>query len=138
MAGIRRFDHVGITVDDLDAVSAFFVGLGFEVEGRMPLEGEFLDTVVGIPGARTELAVLRLPGDGTALELTRFLEPVPPSAPPPAGHDLRGIRNVSFEVEGLDELVDRLIADGCPCSAASASGEVCGAWRPCAVRRASS
>jgi len=27
---IRRIDHVGITVGDLDAVTAFFVGLGLE------------------------------------------------------------------------------------------------------------
>jgi len=27
---IRRFDHVGITVADLDTVTAFFVGLGLE------------------------------------------------------------------------------------------------------------
>jgi catechol 2,3-dioxygenase-like lactoylglutathione lyase family enzyme len=44
---IRRFDHVGITVRDLDAVTAFFVGLGLEVEGRMFMEGEFVDTVIG-------------------------------------------------------------------------------------------
>ena len=49
MARIRRFDHVGITVADLDTVIAFFVGLGFETEGRTVLEGEFLDTVIGIP-----------------------------------------------------------------------------------------
>src|ERR1700684_2249233 len=34
-----------------EAVTAFFVGLGFETEGRTFLEGEFLDTVVGIPDA---------------------------------------------------------------------------------------
>ncbi len=27
MSPIRRFDHVGITVADLDTVTAFFVGL---------------------------------------------------------------------------------------------------------------
>jgi len=38
MSGIQRFDHVGVTVADLDTVTAFFVGLGFEVEGtRMPV-----------------------------------------------------------------------------------------------------
>src|SRR3712207_7100892 len=45
---VRRFDHVGITVADLDTVTAFLVGLGLEVEGtRMSVEGEFLDTVIG-------------------------------------------------------------------------------------------
>jgi catechol 2,3-dioxygenase-like lactoylglutathione lyase family enzyme len=30
MSLVRRFDHVGITVADLDAVTAFFIGLGLE------------------------------------------------------------------------------------------------------------
>jgi catechol 2,3-dioxygenase-like lactoylglutathione lyase family enzyme len=46
MSRIRRFDHVGITVADLDTVTAFFVGLGFEVEGtKMFVDGEFLMAV---------------------------------------------------------------------------------------------
>ena len=62
MGHIRRFDHVGITVADLDAVTEFFVGLGLEVENRMFVEGEFLDTVIGIPDSRTEIVMLR-PGE---------------------------------------------------------------------------
>jgi catechol 2,3-dioxygenase-like lactoylglutathione lyase family enzyme len=46
MSPIRHFDHVGITVRDLDTVTAYFAGLGFETEGRTVLEGEFLDTVI--------------------------------------------------------------------------------------------
>jgi catechol 2,3-dioxygenase-like lactoylglutathione lyase family enzyme len=30
MSQVQRFDHVGITVADLDTVTAFFVGLGLE------------------------------------------------------------------------------------------------------------
>ena len=41
MSHVRRFDHVGITVADLDAVTAFFVALGLEVENRMFVEGEY-------------------------------------------------------------------------------------------------
>lgn len=48
MSQVRRFDHVGITVADLDLVTAFLVGLGLEVEGSSFVEGEFLDTVCGI------------------------------------------------------------------------------------------
>jgi catechol 2,3-dioxygenase-like lactoylglutathione lyase family enzyme len=61
MSPIRRFDHVGITVKDLDTVTAVFVGLGFEIQGKTALEGEFLDTVIGIPNSRTELVLLRPP-----------------------------------------------------------------------------
>jgi len=75
MSPIRHFDHVGITVRDLDTVMAFFVGLGFETEGRTVLEGEFLDTVIGIPDSRTEIVMLRPPGGGTGLELSSFIRP---------------------------------------------------------------
>lgn len=34
MSRIMRFDHVTVTVQDLDRVTAFFVGLGLEIEGR--------------------------------------------------------------------------------------------------------
>ena len=40
MAPLKRFDHVGITVGDLDSVTAFFVGLGLEVKARTFVEGE--------------------------------------------------------------------------------------------------
>jgi catechol 2,3-dioxygenase-like lactoylglutathione lyase family enzyme len=69
---VRRFDHVGLTVADLDAVTAFFVALGLEVEGRTFVEGEFLDTVCGIPGSRTEIGMLKPPDDGTRLELSSW------------------------------------------------------------------
>src|SRR3954452_2193994 len=75
MSHVRRFDHVGITVADLDTVTAFFVGLGLEVEGRQTVEGEFLDTVIGIPDSRTEIVMLRPPDGGTRLELSSFARP---------------------------------------------------------------
>ena len=70
MSRIRRFDHVGITVADLDTATAFFVGLGLEVEGRMFVEGEFVDTVIGIPDSRTEIVMLRPSDGGPGLELS--------------------------------------------------------------------
>ena len=99
MSPIRRFDHVGITVRDLDTVTAFFAGLGFETEGRTVLEGEFLDTVTGMPGSRTEIVMPRPPGGGTGLELSRFIRPGhEPGSPGPGPNEL-GLRNVTFEVE---------------------------------------
>jgi catechol 2,3-dioxygenase-like lactoylglutathione lyase family enzyme len=97
MSQVRRFDHVGLTVADLDVVTAFFVALGLEVEGRTFVEGEFLDTVYGIPGSRTEIVMLKPPGDGTRLELSSFVRPgsVPGSAAAMANE--LGLRNVAFE-----------------------------------------
>lgn len=112
MSRIRRFDHVGITVADLDMVTAFFVGLGFEVEGRMPMEGEFVDTVIGIPNSRSEIVMLRPPDGGTGLELSSFVRPHHEPRSPHAMSTELGLRNVAFEVDDLVAILDRLAADG--------------------------
>ncbi|WP_454697791.1 VOC family protein [Arthrobacter humicola] len=112
MAHIQRFDHVGITVADLDAVTAFFVKLGLEVEGRTFVEGEFLDTVCGIPDSRTEIVMLRPPGGGAGLELASFVRPDHKPGSPDAMANELGLRNVSFEVDDLQSAVDGLAADG--------------------------
>ena len=112
MATIRRFDHVGITVADLDTVAAFFVGLGFVVEGRMFMEGEFVDTVIGIPNSRSEILTLVPPGGGTNLELSSFVSPDHEPGSPDAMSTELGLRNISFEVDDLQAIVDRLAGDG--------------------------
>src|SRR5437867_565716 len=112
MSQVRRFDHVGITVADLDTVTSFFVGLGLEVEGTMFVEGEFLDTVIGMPGSRTEIVMLRAPDGGARLELSRFIRPDHRPGSPTAMANELGLRNVAFEVDDLQGAVDRLGADG--------------------------
>jgi len=112
MSPIKRFDHVGITVADLDTATAFFVGLGFEIEGRMVMEGEFVDTVIGIPGSRSEIVTLRPPDGGTGLELSSFIEPDHGPGSPGAMSTELGLRNVMFEVDDLEAIVARLAADG--------------------------
>ena len=49
MSHVRRFNHVGLTVADLDVVTAFFVALGLEVEGRTFVEGEFWTRSAAFP-----------------------------------------------------------------------------------------
>ena len=132
MAAIQRFDHVGITVADLDSVADFFVGLGFEVEGRMFVEGEFLDTVCGIPDSRTEIVMLKPPDGGTRLELGRFVRPDHEPGSPNAMANELGLRNISFEVDDLPAVVDRLAADGY--GLVGGIGEYEGVWRMAYVR----
>lgn len=112
MAHIKTFDHVGITVADLDLVTEFFLGLGLEVDGRMFVEGEFLDTVSGIPDSRTEIVGLRAPGGGTWIELASFVRPDHQPGSPSAMATELGIRNVSFQVDDLQATVGELAADG--------------------------
>ncbi len=132
MSPIRSFDHVGITVADLDAVTGFFAGLGFEIEGRTVLEGEFLDTVVGIPNSRTEMVMLRPPDGGTGLELATFIRPDHDPGSPGAMANELGLRSVAFEVDDLRGILDRLAADGY--QLVGGIGEYEGVWRMASVR----
>lgn len=111
MSGIR-FDHVGITVADLDKAAGFFVALGLVPEGRMFMEGEFVDTVIGIPNSRSEIVTLRAPEGGIGVELSSFVQPEHVPGSPQAMSNELGLRNICFEVDDLQAIVDRLAASG--------------------------
>jgi catechol 2,3-dioxygenase-like lactoylglutathione lyase family enzyme len=132
MSHVQRFDHVGITVADLDSVTAFFVGLGLEVEGRTFVEGEFVDTVTGIPNSRSEILMLRPPDGGTGLELSSFARPDHELGSPAAMPNELGMRNVAFEVADLQAVVDKLAADGY--GLVGGIGEYENSWRMAYVR----
>jgi len=110
---IQRMDHVGIVVDDLKAAIAFFVELGMEVEGEMPVEGRWVDRVVAIDHVRVDIAMMRTPDGHGKLELTKFHTPAALSAVPKnAPANTLGIRNIMFAVDDIDAVVARLQAHG--------------------------
>jgi catechol 2,3-dioxygenase-like lactoylglutathione lyase family enzyme len=76
------------------------------------VEGEFVETVCGIPGARCRIAMLRPPGGGSRLELASFVTPDHTPGSPTAMANELGLRNVSFEVGDLQAAVDAVAADG--------------------------
>ena len=132
MPHVRRFDHVGITVADLDVVTAFFVALGMDVEGRTFLEGEFLDTVCGIPDSRSEIVMLKPPDGGTRVELSSFVRPGSVPGSPAAMANELGLRSVAFEVDDLQAAVDWAATEGY--ELVGGIGEHEGVWRMAYVR----
>jgi len=132
MARILHFDHVGVTVRDLDAVTAFFVSLGLEIEGRGVVEGEFIDTVIGIPDSMTDIVMLRTTEGGTTVELSSFIRPEPEQVASPAMATQLGLRSLAFEVDDLDGYVDRLAGDGY--SLVGGVGRYENVWRMAYVR----
>ena len=134
MGHMQRFDHVGITVGDLEAVVTLFEALGLEVIGRSFVEGEFIDTVCGIPGSKTEVVGLNLPGadGGTWLEVARFITPDHTPGSPDAMANELGIRNVCFEVDDIEAAVDKAAALGY--GLVGGIGEYEGSWKMAYVR----
>jgi catechol 2,3-dioxygenase-like lactoylglutathione lyase family enzyme len=87
-------------VDDLAAAIAFFVELGLELEGEAPVEGRWVDRVVGLDGVRVDVAMMRTPDGHGRLELTKFRRPTAVSAEPKnAPANTLGIRRIMFAVE---------------------------------------
>jgi catechol 2,3-dioxygenase-like lactoylglutathione lyase family enzyme len=110
---VQRFDHVGVTVDDLEAVTAFFLKLGLEQEGQPQIvEGDWVDTVVGIHDVRAEVVMLQAPNGSTKLELSKLHKPVDERGPQAAPANEFGLRNIAFAVGDIQATVDRLKADG--------------------------
>ena len=96
------------------------------------VEGEFLDTVCGIPYSRTEIVMLRASSDGGRLELARFVRPDSVPGSPAAMANELGLRNVSFEVNELQAAVDWAATEGY--GLVGGIGEYESAWRMAYVR----
>jgi catechol 2,3-dioxygenase-like lactoylglutathione lyase family enzyme len=106
-------DNVGIVVDDLAAAIAFFVELGLELEGEAPVEGRWVDRVVGLDGVRVDIAMMRTPDGHSRLELTKFHRPAAVRAEPTnAPANTLGIRRLMFAVDDIEDVLARLRARG--------------------------
>ncbi|MDG4800906.1 VOC family protein [Micromonospora sp. WMMD980] len=106
---IHRMDNVGIVVDDLDAAVAFFTALGMELEGRMPIEGDWAGRVVGLSDMRSEIAMMRIPDAPGRLELATYHAPTsitPEPAVTPA--NTLGLHRVMFAVDDIEATLARL------------------------------
>jgi len=105
-------DHVGIVVDDLAAATAFFVELGLRLQGEAPVQGGWVDRVVGLEGVRAEIAMLETPDGHGRIELAKFHAPTGPGGDRHAPANTPGIRHVTFAVEDIDAVVAGLQARG--------------------------
>ncbi len=105
---LPRMHNVGIVVADLDAAVAFFTELGLEIEGRMPIEGEWAGRVTGVRDQRVEIAMMRTPDGHGRLELSRFDAPATASDHRTAPVNSLGYLRVMFTVGDLDDALARL------------------------------
>ncbi|KJY36109.1 glyoxalase [Streptomyces sp. XY431] len=106
-------DNVLIVVEDLDAVVAFFVELGMELEGSGPLDWPGAERVIGLQDVRQDVAMLRVPNGPGRVELARFHRPkaIAPE-PKDAPANTLGLRRVMFAVDDIEDVVARLRTRG--------------------------
>ena len=109
---IQRMEHVGIVVDDLAAATAFFVELGFKVQGEGLVEGGWVNRVVGLEDVRVEFAMVETPDGHGRLELVKFHAPSSPGGDRHAPANTPGIRHLAFAVDDIDAVVASVRARG--------------------------
>ena len=109
---VLRMDNVGIVVEDLDAIVAFFLEVGLELEGRTLVEDEWAGRVTGLDGVRVDVAMMRTPDGNSKLELMSYRHPAAVAGVPDAPANALGLRRLMFAVDDLEDVLARLRTHG--------------------------
>jgi len=103
---------MGIVVESLDEVVAFFTELGLKLEGRAMLDGEWSGRVTGLAGQRVEIALMVTPDGHSRLELSRYVTPSAVEDHRNAPVNALGYLRTMFTVKDIDDTVSRLQKHG--------------------------
>jgi catechol 2,3-dioxygenase-like lactoylglutathione lyase family enzyme len=77
-----------------------------ELEGEVPVEGEWVDRLCGLEGVQVNIAMMRTPDGHGRVELTKFRNPeLVGTEPAIAPTNTLGLRQIMFAVEDLDDTV---------------------------------
>ncbi len=109
-----RFAHTNIVSRDWKALADFYVS-AFDCKVVPPIRqqsGAWLDQGTGLRNAKLEGAHLLLPGhgeNGPTLEIYQYETLVPEERPAP---NMTGLRHLAFEVEHVEEALERVEQHG--------------------------
>lgn len=108
---LTGFSHVGFTVADIDAATAFYRKV-FDAEPvvRRVYDAPYTSEQIGYPDARLDIAIFRIPGSDALLELIQYLNPV--GVPVDLETKNPGTAHVCLTTDDLDAEHARLAALG--------------------------
>jgi len=109
---IKKMEHVGIVVNDLEAAIEFFVELGLETRGQGQVEGPWVERIIALDEVKVEFAMLRTPDGHGEIELVKFHSPPTQTGDPHAPANTPGIRHLAFLVDDIHAVVADLQARG--------------------------
>lgn len=109
---IKKIDHINIVVSDLKEATDFFCQLGFTVEHRGDLEGEWIASIVNLKEVKASYVQLAFQDSAVSIELIQYHTPTPSENKNTSIPNQIGIRHIAFEVEGIEEIVAGLKDDG--------------------------
>jgi catechol 2,3-dioxygenase-like lactoylglutathione lyase family enzyme len=112
---IHHIDHVNIVVRDLETSAAFYTRLlGLREARRAHLEGEWIESVVGLKGVRADVVYVQPEGGGPRIELLQYHAPEGIMLPACALPNTRGLRHIAFRVDNMAAISRKLREAGVP------------------------
>ena len=106
---ITGHNHTSFTVSDRERSVAFYTDvIGFTVDRIYELEGEAIEQIVAMPGARLKMAHLTL--DGFRLELIEYLAPKGEQPALPTCNV--GVAHIAFNTDDVQLTYEALKAKG--------------------------
>jgi len=106
---IKAIDHINIVVSDLERSVRFYTELlGFKEIRRAYLEGEWIESVVGLKGVNADVVYIIAPGGESRIELLCYRSPAGTTIPENSVANTTGLRHIALRVENLVELADKL------------------------------
>lgn len=102
---IKRIDHIGVAVHDIEPAKQFFFDFGFTDQGESKEQSELLDKVTGVKDSKSHVVFLQAPNGQITLELSTFLHPTDNSEVQKSFIYSHGLRHLAFIVEDIDDIV---------------------------------
>lgn len=109
---IKQLDHVNLVVTDLDKAQEFFSLLGFVPKASGELSGDWIAKIVALRDVKAKYVALCLPGCSVNVELIQYYSPAGDIDPNISQANQIGLRHLAFEVTDIEQVVDKLRANG--------------------------
>jgi catechol 2,3-dioxygenase-like lactoylglutathione lyase family enzyme len=108
-------NHINIVVSSIEASLNFYVGiLGMRETFRCELEGEWIDTVTGLTGAKASCVFVQPSSGGCRIELLQYHSPNGDNIREKSLPNTGGLRHFALDVQDLDTLIAKLQESGTP------------------------
>ena len=110
---IRAIDHLNIVVADLARSVKFYTEvLGFRKTHDVTMEGDWIETIIGLRGVKGYVAFIEPPGGGVRIELLEYRAPPGVALAENSQPNTRGLRHIAFRVDDIAAMASRLRAAG--------------------------
>ena len=99
---ISAIDHLNIVVSDLERSVKFYTELlGFEKTNSVHLEGDWIDSIVGIKGVVADVVFIVAPAGEPKIELLCYKSPIGESIPDNSLANTVGLRHIALRVDDI-------------------------------------